>query len=136
MEIDICPRWLVVKLGVPRDVQRDAALLSSGLVALLIAPVLIHVPHVCLMRKLFGIPCPGCGILHSLTAVLTLQFGLAWHFNPAGISLAGLFGFQVVVRLFAIMSAKAPPIVELASRWGSGCVLACLLAVWMSRLAR
>lgn len=134
MEIDVCPRWLLCRLGVPAAAQRHVALLLSGLVALTFAPVLIHLPHFCLMRRFFGVPCPGCGILHSITELLQLHVTRAWHCNPAGIAVAGMFTLQLVARPFAIVSARTRPFIDSMSRWGSSCALGCLIAVWVWRI--
>jgi len=36
----------------------------------------------CLWSRLLGRPCPACGTLHALCAVLHGDLSLAWHANP------------------------------------------------------
>ena len=96
MEIDFCPRWMLTKLGVPLEAQPNLGVLLSSLLAVVISPVLIRLPHFCLVQKLLHIPCPGCGVLHSLNAILHLDFWRAWCFNPGGV----VFAVSLVVQIF------------------------------------
>ena len=52
MEINVCPPWLLAKLGVPPAERPHLGVLLSSLLALTISPVLIRLPHFCLARKL------------------------------------------------------------------------------------
>lgn len=134
VEIDICPRWALAKVGVPDEVRPHVGLLLSSMIAM-ISPLLItHLPHVCIMQKVFHVPCPGCGILHSMTSVLQLHFAQAFHFNPAGVVLAGLLCFQIVARPLAIVSAGTRLAINQLSKQGSSVALACLIVVWIQRL--
>lgn len=36
----------------------------------------------CAVKLFFGIPCPGCGLLHSLWALLTFDVGRAFSYFP------------------------------------------------------
>ena len=94
MEIDFCPRWILAKLHVPERSQHHLAILISTLVVLMLIPVIPHVPHFCLMKKILGIPCPGCGISHSVMAAFRFDLAKAWSANPAGIGVAMLFSFK------------------------------------------
>src|SRR5438445_10396442 len=78
MEINFCPRWILTKLNVPERIQHHFAILISTLLILLFVPKIPHVPHLCLMKKFLGIPCPGCGISHSLMAAFSIDLGKAW----------------------------------------------------------
>lgn len=42
----------------------------------------------CLLKFLFGVPCPACGTTRSLLALLRLDFDSYIHYNPLGILLA------------------------------------------------
>jgi hypothetical protein len=58
----------------------------------------------CAFRALSGLPCPGCGLTRSLTAILRGDLTSAWHWNP--------FGFLALpVLLTAAVFAVGP------SRW-------------------
>ncbi len=134
MEIDICPRWLVTKLGLPAHSLHHASVLISTLLVLMLLPCIPHIPHFCLMRKLLGIACPGCGISHSVMAVLRMDFPGAWHANPAGIGVAGGFVFQIAGRSVALAAPRTGGAVALISRYGSNIAMVLLLVVWVSRL--
>lgn len=134
MEINVCPNWVLVKLGVPLRARVHVALLLSALAAFAVAPVLIQVPHICLMKTLLGFPCPGCGVLHAVAAIMHGHLAAGWRANPGGVVLALLFGFQISARPFAIVSGRADRLVSCVSRQGSQAVLVLLMVVWLLRL--
>ncbi|MBZ5492213.1 MAG: DUF2752 domain-containing protein [Acidobacteriia bacterium] len=134
MEIDFCPRWILTRLRVPERSQHHLAMLISTLVVLLLVPIIPHVPHFCLMKKLLGIPCPGCGISHSLMAALRFDLAKAWFFNPAGIAVALLFCYQIVARPVAIALPQAAAAVSSISRYGSNITVILLFLVWSYRV--
>jgi hypothetical protein len=119
MEIDFFPRWILTKLRVPERSQHHLAILLSTLIVLLVVPIIPHVPHFCLMKKMLGIPCPGCSISHSVMATFRLDMAKAWFANPAGIGVALLFSFQIVARPVAIALPQASAAVSSISRYGS-----------------
>jgi hypothetical protein len=134
MEIDICPRWVLARLGIPARCQRHVALLVSALLVVGLLPLAIYVPHFCIMRKVLGIPCPGCGVSHSILAIFRLNPVSAWEANPAGIGVAFAFCFQLAARPIAIMVPRTGDWVSQTSRQISNVALGCLLAVWISRV--
>ncbi len=134
MEIDICPRWLLAKLGILEQNQRHVALFVSTLLMLMLFPLVTHIPHFCLMRTVLGIPCPGCGVSHSVMAILRLNPVAAWRANPAGLCVASAFFFQIVARPTAVLAPRTSDLVSLAARNISNVALGCLLLVWISRV--
>ena len=134
MEINVCPEWLLAKLKVPAGARIHVALLLSSLLALTISPVLTRIPHFCLMQRVLGIPCPGCGILHSLIAVLQLHFAAAWQSNPAGIALALFLVLQICGRTLALAFKMNLQLLARFSQAGQGVVIALLFSVWFARL--
>jgi len=134
MEIDICPRWILAKLRVPAQRQHHVGLLVSTLLTLSLTPIIAYIPHVCLMQKVLGIPCPGCGISHSIVAILRLNPVMACEANPAGVGIASVFFFQLVARPLAIVVPRTSDCVSQVSRHLSNVALACLLLVWISRV--
>jgi hypothetical protein len=134
MEIDFCPRWLLTKLRIPERSQHHLAILISTLLILLFVPMIPHVPHFCLMKRLFGIPCPGCGITHSLMAAFRFDLANAWIANPAGIAIALLFCYQIVTRPVAIALPRSAELVSSISRYGSNFTVILLFLVWTYRV--
>jgi hypothetical protein len=134
MEIDFCPRWVLSKLGIPEPSQHHVALLVSALMALALLPLAIRIPHFCLMQKVLGIPCPGCGVCHSVLAILHLKPVMAWKANPAGIGVASVFCFQLVARPIAMVAPRTSGLISEASRRISNVVLGSLLVVWIFRV--
>jgi hypothetical protein len=134
MEINFCPRWILTKLNVPEGSQHHFAILISTLLILLFVPMIPHVPHLCLMKKFLGIPCPGCGISHSLMAAFSIDLGKAWVANPAGIAVALLFCYQIVARPVAIALPRVAELVSSISRYGSNFSVILLFVVWAYRV--
>ena len=134
MEINFCPRWILTRLRVPERSQHHLAILISTLVVFLLVPIIPHVPHFCLMKKLLGIPCPGCGISHSLMSVFRFDLAKAWFFNPAGIAVALLFCYQIVARPVAIALPRAAVVVSSISRCASNFSVVLLFVVWAYRV--
>lgn len=134
MEINICPRWLLEKTGLPPDEQPHLALFCSALMLLLASPLLVGIPHICLMQTLLGIPCPGCGVLHGMAALARMDFVAAWHANPASLFFAMLLGWQLIARPIALLWVQARPIVVRISALANYCVCTALASVWIYRL--
>ena len=134
MEINFCPRWILTKLNVPERSQHHFAILISTLLILLFVPMIPHVPHLCLMKKFLGIPCPGCGISHSLMAAFRFDLTKAWFANSAGIAIALLFCYQIVARPVAIALPQAARLVTSISHYGSNITVVLLFLVWGYRV--
>jgi hypothetical protein len=134
MEINVCPRWLLSQLCVPDRWQLHLGLFFSTILILLSIPLLGYIPHICLMQKVVGLPCPGCGISHSLAALLRLDYRAAWTANPAGLAVAVCFCFQLVARPVAIVAANLEKLVAGTSRFFSNLAVGCLFAIWIIRL--
>jgi len=39
-------------------------------------------PELCMAKRVFGVPCPGCGLTRSFVSISHGQFSRAWAFNP------------------------------------------------------
>lgn len=141
MEIAFIPRRLVRRLTADdaRGLHLNV-LLSSALLLLLFLwlsrhpGVLYHVPHVCLVKRYLGIPCPGCGVTGSVLAFARGDFVKAWYLHPAGVLLGLFLGLQLPLRSLALWRSGAGRVVSTISRaLGSG-LLACLLLIWIYRV--
>jgi Protein of unknown function (DUF2752) len=92
MQIALFPEWLLDLVPLASEQSRWLNLLLSGLFVMVVVTLAFDrvesLPHFCLFQRALGIPCPGCGILHSLNASLRCNFRQAWSANPAGLVLA------------------------------------------------
>jgi hypothetical protein len=99
MQIALLPEWLLDGMPITREQSRCLNLLCSGVLVIGVVALMLDrlesVPHFCLFQRVLGIPCPGCGILHSLNASFHFNFRTAWHANPSGLALALALVFQV-----------------------------------------
>jgi hypothetical protein len=134
MEILIFPKRILGRLPLSEQAQIHLNCFLSVLFICMIVPLLSAIPHVCLARWLFSLPCPGCGITHSLIAMMHLQPREAWQANPAGIPLAIFLILQLCLRPIALCSVAAGTRIILASRLGERFVLSALFAAWFARV--
>ena len=44
-------------------------------------------PELCAAKRVFGVPCPGCGLTRSFISISHGQFAKAWGLNPASLLL-------------------------------------------------
>jgi hypothetical protein len=134
VEIRFFPSWLLSTLGIPVEIQRETDFILSSIIGLALPSLLISFPHLCLMRSFLHIPCPGCGVLHSIVSIQHLHFAQAWQSNPAGVVLTGMLCFQILARPIAILCVKTRPTINRLSTRGAIAVFASLMAVWIFRL--
>jgi hypothetical protein len=134
MEIYCCPGKLLAFLGIREENRIHAGYVFSSVLVLLISPVLVRLPHVCLFKLISGLPCPGCGITHSIAALTSFNLSAAWQSNPAGIFVVVCVLFQLVARPLAIMHPLTGPNVHFASKWIGHAAFTALLVVWVVRI--
>jgi hypothetical protein len=134
MEITFIPPWILSCLSMDEERQLHFNCALSALLIVVTLPLLSVIPHICLAQTLLGIPCPGCGITHALTAMARLDLRLSWNSNPAGMALALLFIFQLVVRPLALFIPETSRTVGRAGRWLSTATGIALMAVWIERV--
>ena len=84
------------------ELRLTGAAMIAGGAALQLSPV--HVPILCPLRTLTGIPCPLCGMTTSVEATVRLDLEAAVAATPAGVALVAaalalLFLRPSVVRL-------------------------------------
>lgn len=79
-------RWKVVWIRIRKDLS------SYGMALLLLAvhlgAAVLSGRTLCPVARIFGIPCPGCGMTRALGCLLTGNFTGAWQWNPAVYPLA------------------------------------------------
>ena len=52
-------------------------------------------PELCASRRMFGLPCPGCGLTRSFISISHGQFARAWSFNPVSFLLYPFIFIQI-----------------------------------------
>ena len=84
----------------------------------------------CLVKRLFGFPCPGCGITTSVKAFLRGDLDLAVRANAAGPAVVGFF----VVQLALVVAAATGVLREQSIlRWlrvSDSLLLVALMTSW------
>jgi len=142
MDIAIIPRALLGRLETDPERRIHLNVLLSHLLLFSGAALLVHfpnglaiVPHVCLVQRLFGIPCPGCGISHSVLAFLGGDVGGALTLNPVGPVLLVALAIQVPLRGLALRSARWSRCVLSTSRVMTVGVLIILVGNWLRGIA-
>lgn len=58
-------------------------------------------PNLCIIKNIFGIPCPSCGMTRATFASLKGSFGLAFHYHPLFFTIPFIF-----VSIFWLIQTK------------------------------
>ena len=127
---------------------RALAWSATGLTALLAAVVLAHADveggvSICMLRRVFGLPCPGCGMTRAFAALARGDLRAAFAFHPWAPVVAAelaaawlLWGASVIGAGAAAWSRRVGALP--ARRWAGRLVaanLTALAALWLGRLA-
>lgn len=105
------------RLGLPLRLSLTA-LLGSALVASRFLPqdLWSRLPDLCLFHRLFGLPCPSCGLTRSWAALLHGELAAAFRFHLFGpVLLGGLI--LLLAQQFRPTPGRLP---GAAWRWGLG----------------
>lgn len=134
MEIYLLPNWMLDRLALSPAQRLHLNAFASALLAILAAPTLVRVPHICLFQYFLHLPCPGFGVTHSLISMGRLDLSGAFRANPAGIVVAAFLGLQLVARPVALFAERLEPAIARLSRRASAFTVAVLMFVWIWRL--
>lgn len=91
----------------------------------------------CLLRRLTGLPCPGCGITTSLLALGRGDLVASWSANPAGVVVAALLVGQALVAVDALCRRSQRAAAGARLGWFfllDRVAIGGLLAAWVGRL--
>jgi hypothetical protein len=139
MEIALFPERLFTWTAISRERARWLNLLCSGVLVIVITTLALDrvegVPHFCLFQKVLGIPCPGCGILHSLNAGFHGDVRGTWTANPAGLLLAVGLLFQVFSSALVLAGIASQRRVEWLQGWVVKSFISAAMAVWIYRVS-
>jgi hypothetical protein len=115
------------------------ALLGVAAAAAALALARLGVPgmgfEVCGLRRLTGIPCPGCGMTRAFTALARGDWAAAWALHPFSLLLAVQAGAAWVGSGWELVRGRRP---VLPSRLLTVALLgngAGMLALWIGRAA-
>ncbi|HVJ07952.1 MAG TPA: DUF2752 domain-containing protein [Acidisarcina sp.] len=138
MEIYLLPAWLFHWLGDrglsdPR-LRMHLGYFLSNLLVLALLPLVHLLPHLCLLKAVIGIPCPGCGVTHALLLAMSSRFRESMMANPAGLAIAATIAFQLIARPIAMAHLSASAFVDRASCWLGRIAVAALMTAWISTL--
>ena len=144
MVVSFLPPMLLARMGLREATGWHANVVLSHLIAfagLCLTPLadwIDAIPHGCLSQSTLGLPCPGCGITRSATALKAGEFGRAFAANPAGPCLAAGFAVQFGLHSFALARGRSDSraTANRVSRYVGRSVVACLLLVWFFRLVQ
>ena len=64
------------------------------------------ISSVCIMKNLFNIRCPGCGLTRSFLAILHFNFIEAFHYNILGIPLFIGFVLAIIFMIYDIFKNR------------------------------
>jgi len=141
VEIAFIPRWILAKLTPDRGVQAHLNVLISNTFVVAIILLLSHspwfadrIPHFCLSERLFGIPCPGCGMTGALIAIPSGRLAISYQHNPGAIPFFMLCLVQIPLRTLSIAGRSGARRLTLVSRNLGNAVLVVVLIVWVLRL--
>jgi len=142
MEIAIIPKFIIDKLTLDNENKIHLNILFSSFFILIFfvfighfVAVLNKLPHFCLFQKIFGIPCPGCGMIRSFIAFSQLDIVSSWEYNPVGIFIVLFVFIQIPLRIFALMFRNIEGLIRLLSKILSNLIVISLLLVWIVKVS-
>jgi hypothetical protein len=94
-------------------------------------------PQLCVVNRVLGIPCPGCGLTRSFASTVRMDLKGAVSFNPVGPILFLICIFQIPYRIIAYsgllhtrpLLKKSENIFQAVTWW----VLGGLVVTWLAR---
>lgn len=95
---------------------------------------LTNFPTFCVFQKIFGMPCPGCGIIRSFIAISRLDLVSALKYNPVGIIIVLFVLIQIIMRFFVIFKEDAFKQISIYSKFMNNVIYFVLIAVWIIKV--
>lgn len=65
-------------------------------------------PSICLIRNVFGLPCPGCGMVRALSCLSHGHFRKAWQYNRLVVLVAPLLFYSWSKSFLRSFSTSMP----------------------------
>jgi uncharacterized protein DUF2752 len=63
-------------------------------------------PTLCMLKREFGVDCPGCGLTRCFVSMGHGQVASAWAYHPIGIAFFALLVAQIPFRLYQIQRLR------------------------------
>ncbi len=92
----------VVLLILSAGILLAAFFLQAGRSTVVLPFINQPLPELCMLRRMTGMTCPGCGLTRCFISLAHGDWAAAWAHNPAGIWLFGVFAFQVPYRSYQL----------------------------------
>ena len=98
----------------------------------------IPLPDLCMLRRVTGFGCPGCGMTRCFISLAHGDWAAAWSYNPAGLFLFWLIALQIPFRAVQLWRIRCgwpemrTGVLAQALLGGFACAL---LGQWVLRLA-
>jgi hypothetical protein len=97
-----------------------------------------RLPELCMLRRVTGLSCPGCGLTRCFISLAHGDIVAAWSFNPAGLWLFAIIAAQLPLQSYQLWrinhGRRELPLVGLGAI-AFGVFLVALLSQWALRLA-
>ena len=65
-------------------------------------------PELCASKRIFDLPCPGCGLTRSFISISHGQFSRAWNFNPVSFLLYPFIFAQIPWHACLLYTSPSP----------------------------
>jgi hypothetical protein len=88
-----------VLLGISSAILALSLMLSVRNQTQVVLPLInIPLPELCMMRRMTGWGCPGCGMTRCFISLAQGDVAAAWSYNPAGLLMFAVIAFQIPYR--------------------------------------
>jgi hypothetical protein len=132
------PLYHVVWLSLSAAVLLLALILSVRGSSHVVLPVVgTPLPELCMMKRLTGLACPGCGLTRCFISLAHGDLASAWSHNPAGLWLFGLVLLQLPYRGYQLWRIRRGQPEIVLTRFALAALLVfavALLTQWTLRL--
>jgi len=91
-----------------------------------------HIPHFCLIDKLFGVECPVCGTIRAFCELSNGNLNNAYFLNATSILVALFFISQIPLRIISLINKSK--IINIISNYLSRTILILILLNWIFNL--
>ena len=95
-------------------------------------------PEACVLRRLTGLSCPGCGLTRCFISLAHGEISSAWSYNPAGLWLFAVIASQIPLRsyqLWRIYRGRSELVLHNLGAIALALFAVILVVQWVLRLA-